>query len=104
MSAVLGKGKDRQAMGESKLHATLIKVAVKKVFTQTGLDGRSRKVAHTQHVTEGLGQLVNAARVGRFFYGGWAQALLYTCTRGNGAGELEASGPTRDIAEGILGL
>ena len=30
--------------GESELHATLIKAAMKKVFTQTWPDGRSRKV------------------------------------------------------------
>ena len=31
--------------GESELHATLIKAAVKKVFMQTGPDGKSRMVA-----------------------------------------------------------
>ena len=58
------------------MHATLIKAAVKKVFIQTGPDGRSKKVAHTEHVAEGLRQLVNVARVGRFFYGRWTQELL----------------------------
>ena len=41
---------------------------MKKVFTQTGPDGRSVKVAYIGHAVEGLAQLVNAARVGRFFY------------------------------------
>ena len=43
--------------GESELHATLIKAAVKKVCAQTGPDGRSKNVA------EGLRQLVNAAKL-----------------------------------------
>ena len=50
--------------GDSELHATLIKAAVKKVFMQTGPDGKSRKVAYTGHVVRGLRQLVNAARGG----------------------------------------
>ena len=54
--------------GESELHATLIKAAVKKVFVQTGPGGKSEKVAYTEHVVEGLRQLVNASRQGRFFY------------------------------------
>jgi hypothetical protein len=40
--------------GESEMHATLIKAAVKKVFAQTGPNGRIKKVAHTEHVTDGL--------------------------------------------------
>ena len=67
--------------------------AVKNVFTQTGPDGRSRKVAHTEHVAEGLGQLVNATRVGRFFYGGWTQEMLYTFIKVPGAMGLENSRP-----------
>ena len=54
--------------GESELHATLIKAAVKNVFIQTGPDGKSKKAAYTEHVVEGLRQLVNASREGRFFY------------------------------------
>ena len=34
--------------GESELHATLIKAAVKKVFTVVGPDGKLRKVAKTE--------------------------------------------------------
>ena len=64
--------------GESELHVTLIKAAVKRVLTQTGPNGRSVKVAYIGHVVEGLRQLVNAARVGRFFYSDWTQELLYT--------------------------
>jgi hypothetical protein len=64
--------------GESGLHATLIKAAGKKVFLQTGPDGKGKMIAKTEHVAEGLRQLVNAARVGRFFYSGWTQELLYT--------------------------
>ena len=79
--------------GESELHTTLIKAAVKKMFTQTGPDGRSKKVAHTEHVAEGLRQLVNAVRVGRFFYGGWAQEMLYTFIKVPGAMGLENSRP-----------
>ena len=60
---------------------------------QTGPDGRSKKVAHTDHVVEGLRQLVNAARVGRFFYGGWTQKLLYTFFKVPGAMGLENSRP-----------
>ena len=36
--------------GESELHATLIKAAGKKVFIQTGPDGKGRQVAKTEHV------------------------------------------------------
>lgn len=50
------------------MHATLIKAAIKKVFTQTGPDGKGGMVAKTEHVVEGLRQFVNVARVGRFFY------------------------------------
>ena len=63
------------------------------MFTEEGPDGRSRKVAHTEHVAEGLRQLVNAARVGRFFYGGWTQGLLYTFIKVPGAMGLENSRP-----------
>ena len=35
VGTVLGQGRGRQAGGESELHATLIKAAVKKVFMQT---------------------------------------------------------------------
>ena len=40
--------------GEPELYATLIKAAVKKVFTETGKGGKSRQVAKTEHVVEGL--------------------------------------------------
>ena len=53
--------------GASELHATIIKAAMKKVFTEEGQDGRSRQVAKTDHVVGGLGLLVDAAREGRFF-------------------------------------
>ena len=71
--------------GESELHATLIQGAVKTVFMQTRPDGRSEKVAYTGHVVDGLRQLLNAARVGRFFYNDWAQELLYTSVKVLGA-------------------
>ena len=64
--------------GESELHATLIKAAVKKVFMEVGSGGKQRQVAKTDHVVGGLRQLVNAARVGRFCYSDWTQELLYT--------------------------
>ena len=64
--------------GESELHATLVDAAVKKVFTQTGPDGKIKMVAQTEHVVGGLSQLVNAARIGRSFYSEWTQELLYT--------------------------
>ena len=79
--------------GESELHATLIKAAVKKVFTVVGPDGKLRKVAKTDHVVEGLRQLVNAARVGRFSYSDWTQELLYTFIKVPGAMGLENSRP-----------
>ena len=75
------------------MHATLIKAAVKKVFTQTGPGGRSEKVSYTEHAVEGLRQLVNAARVGRFFYSAWTQELLYTFIKVPGAMGLENSRP-----------
>ena len=46
----------------------IIKAAMEKVSMQTGPDGKCKKVSYTGHVAEGLRQLVNAARVGRFFY------------------------------------
>ena len=64
----MGQSEGWQEGRESELHATLIKAAAKKVFTQTGPGGKSMKVSHTEHVVEGLRQLVNAARVGRVFY------------------------------------
>ena len=73
------------------MHATLIKAAVKKVFMQTGPDGKSKTVAKTDHVVEGLRQLVNAANVGRFFYSEWTQKLLYTFIEIPGAMGLENS-------------
>jgi ribonuclease HI len=79
--------------GESELHATLLKAAGKKVFMQTGPDGKGRRVAKTEHVVEGLRQLVNAARVGRFFYKDWTQELLYTFIKVPGAMGLENSRP-----------
>ena len=79
--------------GESELHATLIKAAGKKVFMQIGPDGKGRRVAKTEHVVEGLRQLVNAARVGRFFYSEWTQELLYTFIKVPGAMGLENSRP-----------
>ena len=79
--------------GESELHATLIKAAGKKVFMQTGPDGKSEKVAYTEHVVEGLRQLVNASRQGRFFYSDWTQELLYTFIKVPGAMGLENSRP-----------
>jgi len=42
---------------------------------------------------EGLRQLVNAARVGRFFYNDWTQELLYTFIKVPGAMGLENSRP-----------
>ena len=66
---------------------------MKKVFTQTEPDGRSKKVANTEHGAEGPRQLVNAARVGRFFYGGWTQEMLYTFIKVSGAMGLENSRP-----------
>ena len=45
---------------------------------QTGPDGKSTKVAYTEHVVEGLRLLVNASREGRFFYSAWTHELLYT--------------------------
>ena len=89
------------------MHATLIKAAVKKVFMQTGPDGKNKMVAKTGHVVEGLRQLVNAARVGRFFYSEWTQELLYTFIKVPGAMGLENSRPVGlagDSAEGILCL
>ena len=71
--------------GESELHAALIEAAVKKVFMQTGPDRKGKMVATTEHVAEGLRQLVNAARVGRFFYNEWAPELLYTFIKVPGA-------------------
>ena len=79
--------------GESELHATLIKAAVKKVFMQTWPDGKNRMVAKTEYVMEGLRQLVNAARVGRFFYSEWTQELLYTFSKVPGTMGLENSRP-----------
>ena len=35
-------------------------------------------MAKTEYVVEGLRRLVNAARLGRFFYSGWGHELLYT--------------------------
>ena len=78
---------------ESELHATLIKAAVKKVFMQTGPDGKSRKVTYTGHVVGWLRQLVNAARLGRFFYSDWTQELLYTFIKVPMAMGLENSRP-----------
>ena len=71
------------------------KAAVKKVFTVVGPDGKQRQVAKTDHVVEGLRQLVNAARVGRFFYSDhdWTQELLYTFIKVPGATGLENSRP-----------
>ena len=40
--------------GESELHATPIKAAIKKVFMQTGSDGKGKIVAKTEHVVIGL--------------------------------------------------
>ena len=48
--------------GESEMHATLLKAAVKKVFMQTGPDGKNKMVAKTGHAVDGLRQLVDAAR------------------------------------------
>ena len=79
--------------GDSEMHATLIKAAVKKVFVQTGPDGKSTKVAYTEHVVEGLRQLVNASREGRFFYSDWTQELLHTFIKVPGAMGLENSRP-----------
>ena len=79
--------------GESELHATLIKAAVKKVFMQTGPDGTSRKVTYTEHVVAGLRQLMNAPRQGRFFYSDWTQELLYTFIKVPGTTGLENSRP-----------
>ena len=50
-------------------------------------------MAYTGHVVEGLRQLVNAARVGRFFYSEWTQELLYTLIKVPGAMGLENSRP-----------
>ena len=75
------------------MHATLIKAAVKKVFMQTGSDGKSRMVAKTEHLVEGLRQLMNAARVGMFFYSKWTQELLYTFIKVPGAMGLVDSRP-----------
>ena len=51
------------------------------------------KVSYTEHAVEGLRQLVNAARVGRFFYSAWTQELLYTFIKVPGAMGLENSRP-----------
>ena len=79
--------------GEPELHATLIKATGKKVFMQIGPDGRSEKVAYTEHVVEGLRQLVDAVRVGGFFYNDWTQELLHTFIKVPGAMGLENSRP-----------
>ena len=79
--------------GESELRATLIKATVKEVFMQTRPDGKSRMVAKTEHEVEWLRQLVNAARVGRFFYSEWTQELLYTFIKVPGAMGLGNSRP-----------
>ena len=63
-----GRARAGKRGGESELHATLVKAAVRKVSMQIGPDGKSWKVAYTGHVVGGLRQLVDAARVGRFFY------------------------------------
>ena len=60
---------------------------------QTGPDGKSRMVAKTEHVVERLRQLVNNARVGRFFYSEWTQELLYTLIKVPGAMGFENSRP-----------
>ena len=60
---------------------------------QTGPNGKSTKVAYTEHVVEGLRLLVNASREGRFFYGAWTQELLYTFIKVPGAMGLENSRP-----------
>ena len=64
---------------------------MKKVFVQTGPNGKSTKVAYTEHVVEGLRLLVNASREGRFFYSAWTQELLYTFIKVPGAMGLENS-------------
>ena len=60
---------------------------------QTRSDGKSKMVAKTEHVVEGLRQLVNAARVGRCFYSEWTQELRYTFIKVPGAMGLENSRP-----------
>ena len=79
--------------GGSELHATLIKATVKKVFTVVGPEGKSRMIAKSDHVVDGLRQLVNAARVGRFFHSEWTQELMYTFVKVPGAMGLENSRP-----------
>ncbi len=51
------------------------------------------KKALTGHVLEGLRHLVNAARVGRFFYETWEKELLYTFVKVPGATGLVNSRP-----------
>ena len=50
-------------------------------------------MAKTEHVVEGLRKLVNAGRVGRFFFSDWTQELLYTFIKVPGATGLENSRP-----------
>ena len=59
----------------------------------TRFDNSNWKVAYTEHVVEGLRQLVNASRQGRFFYSDWTQELLYTFIKVPGAMGLENSRP-----------
>ena len=40
--------------------------------TEVGKDGNKSQVTQTNHVAEGLRQLVNAATVRRFFYSEWS--------------------------------
>ena len=60
---------------------------------QTGSDGKGKMMAKTEHVVEGLRQLVNAAQVGRFFYSEWTQEQLYTFIKVPGAMGLKNSRP-----------
>ena len=48
------RARARKRGGESELHAALIKAASKKVFMQSGPTDKSRRVAYTGHVVEGL--------------------------------------------------
>ena len=62
VGAVWGQGQGWEARRRVRASApcntaTLIKAAVKKVFIQTGPDGKSRKVSYPGHVAEGLRQL-----------------------------------------------
>jgi hypothetical protein len=97
--------------GHSQLHCTRMKALLatwkpsakekggsrrgrKKCAVKSGLEEEDdRERCLTMHVMESIMLLVNAARVGQFFYSAWKKELLYTFMKVPGAVGLENSRP-----------